>query len=373
MNGIKFFGTIKNEIIDLVRFYIKARYVKGAGPQLISAGLFLLTLCVGINFAGWLNIQTSWIDFNGSISSAETPKILLYFGLLLILIGSFWILRMEHNLHKQTKIENDRKVALVVQIDAYSNVVTTPLKSSLPEDIKGKPISIIIEKRDALIGGNNLQEVSDEIINIEQMLKQHARGHDLADISISAGGLAPVPFLFLLGNVLEDERPINWAEWNRVDRRWTWSSEGESINLWGLPAATNLTSDEVVLKSGITYPILDIDISTAFPNLSVLEWEPSDKIFQRIVNEQSCNDICNEFKSLMVRLKGQGVRRVHFLLACSSALTMRLGSVLCPRNMPETIIYQYEKNSELIYTWGLVIKVNEGKKSVFVIDRRSIR
>ena len=370
MNSNKIVSSIKNEIIDLVRFYIKARYVKGAGPQLISAGLFLLTLCVGINFAGWLNIQTSWLDFNGSISSAETPTILLYVGLTLILIGSIWILRIEHKLQKQTEIENSRKVSLIVQIDAYSNVITTPLNVWLPKEIKGKPIPVVIRKRDALVGGNNLRDVADDIINIERTLNQHAGGMDLADISICAGGLAPVPFLFLLGNVLEDERQIHWAEWDRQESRWAWSSDGEPIHSWDLPNTTNLTSDEVVLKSGITYPISDNDISTAFPNFSIVEWEPSDKIFQRIVDEQSCNEICNEFKSLMVRLKGQGVKRIHFLLACSSALTMRLGSVLDPRNMPEVIVYQYEKNSDLIYTWGLGIKVHEGKKSAIVIDRR---
>ncbi len=370
MNGNKTVSTIKNEIIDLVRFYIKARYVKGAGPQLISAGLLLLTFCVGINFVGWLNIQTSWLDFNGSISSAETPTILLYFGITLILIGSAWTLRVEHKLQKQTESENNRKVVLVVQIDAYSNAITTPLNTSLPKEVIGKPIPVVIRKRDALVGGNNLQDVANDIVNIESTLNQHTGGMDLADISICAGGLAPVPFLFLLGNILEDERKIHWAEWDRNKSRWAWSSDGEPTHSWGLPQTTNVTSDEVVLKSGITYPISDGDISTAFPNLSVVEWEPSDKIFQRIVDEQSCNEICNEFKLLMVQLKGQGVKRIHFLLACSSALIMRLGSVLDPRNMPEVIVYQYEKNSDFIYTWGLGVKVHEGKKTAMVIDRR---
>lgn len=362
---------IITEFFDLVRLYIKARFIKSPGAILISTGLSIIIITTGLSFAAKLNFNFKWLDFAGSISSTGTPAYLMYFGIILIAIGSFWILFTDHRRQKQEAIENNRKVALVVQIDAYSNVIPTPLKSSLPKEIKGKPISIVIEKRDALIGGNNLQDVADDIINIERALNQHAGGHDLADISICAGGLAPVPFLFLLGNVLEDERPIHWAEWDRKVSRWAWSSDGESVHSWSmLTNAANITSSEVVLKSGITYPISDSDISTAFPNLSVVEWEPSDKAFQRIVDEQGCNEICNEFKSLLLQLKSQSVQRVHFLLACSSALTMRLGSVLDPRNMPEVIVYQYERNSDLIYTWGIGVKVHEGKKSAIVIDRR---
>lgn len=363
---------IITELLDLIRLYIKARFIKSAGAVLISTGLSIIVITAGINFAGTLNINSKWLDFAGLISSTETPAYFNFFALLLITIGAIWILIADHRRQKQEEIENNRKVALVVQIDAYSNVIPTPLISSLPMETKGSHISIFIKKRDALIGGNNLQDVANDIINIERTLNQHAGGLDLADINIYAGGLAPMPFLFLLGNVLEDERPIHWAEWNREESRWAWSCEGESIHSWGLPDTKNLTSDEVVLKSGITYPISDGDISTAFPNLSIVKWEPSDKIFQLIVDEQSCNKICNEFKLLMLRLKGQGVSRVHFLLACSSALTMRLGSVLDPRNMPEVIVYQYEKNSEFIYTWGLSVKVHEGKKSAFVLDRRTV-
>lgn len=362
---------IINEIGDLTRLYIRARFIKGAGARLISTGLFILMVSAGVNFAGKLNVNISGLAFAGSMSSAETPSYFNYLALFLIVIGAFWILFTDHKQRKQEAIENNRKIAFVVQIDAYSNVIPTPLKSSLPTEIKGKPISIVIEKRDALVGGYNLQDVADDIINIERTLKQHAGGLDLADVSVCAGGLAPVPFLFLLGNVLEDERPIHWAEWDRKESRWAWANDGQFIHSWGLPTAEILISDEVVLKSGITYPISENEISTAFPHFPVVKWEPADKLFQRILDESSCSEICDEFKSLMLQLKGQGVKRVHFLLACSAALTMKLGSVLDPRNMPEVIVYQYEKNSDLIYTWGLGVKVHEGKKSAMIIDRRN--
>lgn len=228
----------------------------------------------------------------------------------------------------------------------------------------------MIDKRDALLGGNSLKETVEDVMNIERTLNQYADSHDLADINVCAGGFAPVPLLFLLGNVLEDERQIHWAEWDRKESRWTWSHDGIYIQPWGMPTIGTFPTDEVVLKSGITYSIDEKDVACAFPNLSVVKWEPADKLFQIILDEQSCRDICDQFKTLMCQLKGLGVKRVHFLLACSTALTMRLGSVLDPRNMPEVIVYQYEKNSDLIYTWGLGVKVHEGRKSAIVTDRR---
>lgn len=373
MKFSEMFNSTLKLVGEIFRLYIQARYVKSTGSLILSAGLAILAITLGFNIVGILTVHLGGLNFAASVTSSETPAFLIYLATLLIILGASVLLYNEHKKHKQMELENNRKVILVVQIDAYSNVTPTPLKASIPKEIIGKATPIYIDKREALLGGRNLQEVSMDIINIEQTLAQYARGNDAADISICAGGLAPVPLLFLLGNVLEDERPIHWAEWERVESRWAWSNEGKQISPWQLSKLESMDAEEVVLKSGISYPILQGDISIAFPRHQVLTWEPREKLFQIIINEQSCINICNEFKSLMLQLKGQGIKRIHLLLACSSALTMRLGSVLDPRNMPEVIVYQYEKNSELIYTWGLGVKVHEGKKTVIVVDRRNTK
>jgi hypothetical protein len=355
---------------DISRRYIAARFIVGPGTRLMKYGVAIFILLAGVNFAGTIGVTVPWVSFDGKFSSAEIPNYWNYIAAFLILIGALWNLRTDHLKLKHEAEENDRKLVLVVQIEGYSNVIQSSITSSVSPEIKGTRIPIMINVRDALLDGHRLQDAADDVANVERTVHQHGVGHNSVDINICAGGLAPVPFLFMLGNILEDHRPIHWAEWDRKGSRWMWSNEGVAVQSWGLPNLGTLADDEIVLSSGITYGIADKDIAKAFPNLSIVKWEPAKTIFEVILDERSCLDICEEFKKLMHQLNDQGVKRVHFLLACSTALTMRLGSVLDPRNMPEVIVYQYEKNSNLLYTWGLGVKVHEGRKSTIVIDRR---
>ena len=365
---------IIDTIHDSFQFYVRTRFIRSPGSSAITAGLAIILVLSSANIVGELSINTPWLMFVGSIASTKIPDnceyVLWAVALGLIVFGAYWNFRMAHLQRKREVEENDHKVVLVVQVDAYNEVIPPPLSSAVPAEIKGRRIPILIRKRDALVGGNSLQETVDEVMHTKRQLLQHAGGRDLDDISVCVGGLAPVPLLFVLGNVLEDDRPIHWADLQRREQRWVWSHEGVPAQIWELPKPDTISSGEVVLKSGITYQIADEDVARAFPNLSVVKWEPVDKLFQAVIDEPSCRAICDEFKALMHLLLAHGVKRVHFLLACSSALTMRLGSVLDPRNMPEVIVYQYERNSELVYTWGLGIHVHEGRKSPIVIDRR---
>lgn len=292
-------------------------------------------------------------------------------AIFLIVSGVAWLFHCSHRQNKREDEESDRKLVLCVQFDAYNEVIPALLTVAVPVEIKGKRIPILIQKRDSLVGGHGVEDVAGEIMHIKKSLLQHAGGRDLNDISVCAGGLAPVPFLFMLGNVLEDDRPISWAEWERNSRRWLWSKDGVSVPMWDIPMLNAIYSSDVVLRSGITYPIFPEDVSKAFQNHDVVVWEPTEKLTEIVLDESSCTKICNEFKKLLRQLNSKGVKQIHFLLACSTALTMRIGSVFDPRNMPNVIVYQYERGSDLVYIWGLGIKSHEGKKMPIFIDRRN--
>lgn len=359
---------------DVIRLYIRTRYVRNPGSAAITAGLTILTLLLGVNFAGKMWVHLTWLHVDATANTQSTPPVWesSFFGLALFLIvsGTLWLFHCAHRQNKRDDEENDRKVVLCVQFDAYNEVLPALLTAAVPTEIKGKRIQILLHKRDVLVGGHGIQDVADEVMYIKKSLLQHAGGLNLSDISVCAGGLAPVPFLFMLGNVLEDDRQISWAEWERNSSRWLWSKDGTSVSAWDIPTLDSIQTSDVVLRSGITYPITAGDVSKAFPNHDVVVWEPKDDLFQVVFDEASCTSICDEFKKLLRLLNSKGVKRVHFLLACSSALTMRLGSVLDPRNMPDVIVYQYEKNSDLVYIWGLGIQSHEGKKSPIFNDRR---
>ena len=359
---------------DVVRLYIKTRFVRNPGSAAITTGLILLALLLSAAYSAKGALNLPWLQLEAKTSSQPIQPVQEYilFGvaIFLILCGAGWLFYCAHRQNSREAEASDRKVVLCVQLDAYNEVIPLPLTSAVPTRLKGRRILILVRKRDFLVGGNNLQDVALEILNIKSNLLQHANGLAPDDISVCAGGLAPVPFLFMFGNVLEDDRPINWAELHRNSGQWLWDKDGSSVQSWGIPNLDGICSSDVVLRSGITYSINADDVSKAFPDKEIVIWEPTEKLFQVIIDEASCNAICDDFKKLLRQLGSKGVKRVHFLLACSTLLTMRLGSVFDPRNMPDVIVYQYEKNSELIYTWGVGIEAHEGRKKPIINDRR---
>lgn len=360
---------------DVIRLYIRTRYVRNPGSAAITTGLTILTLLLGVNFAGKMWVHLTWLQVDATANTQSTPPVWesSFFGVALFLIvaGTLWLFHCAHRQNKRDDEENDRKVVLCVQFDAYNEVIPALLTAAVSTEVKGKRMPILIQKRDALVGGHGIQDVANEVMHIKRSLLQHGSGRDLNDITVCAGGIAPVPFLFMLGNVLEDDRQISWAEWERKRGQWLWSRDGTSVPTWSIPTLDAIQTSDVVLRSGITYPIAAEDVSKAFPSHDVVVWEPKENLFQVVFDEASCIAICDEFKNLLRLLSSKGVKRVHFLLACSTALTMRLGSVLDPRNMPDVIVYQYEKSSDLVYIWGLGIQSHEGKKSPIFIDRRN--
>ncbi len=302
---------------DVIRLYIKTCFVRNPGSAAISAGLFILVLLLGANYATKIGLQLDWLQVEATASTQSTPPAWesAFFGLAIFLIvsGTCWLFHCAHRQNKREDREDDRKVVLCVQFDAYNEVIPALLAAAVPTEIRGKRIPILIQKRDALVGGHGIQDVADEVMHIKKSLLQHAGGRDLNDITVCASGFAPVPFLFMLGNVLEDDRQISWAEWERNSRRWLWSKDGTSVSAWDIPTLDLIQTSDVVLRSGITYPIAAGDVSKAFPNHDVVVWEPKENLFQIVFDEASCTAICDEFKKLLRQLSSKGVKRVHLL------------------------------------------------------------
>lgn len=365
---------IPEKIYQIAEIYINARYKKTPAGWAITSGLSIFVILFGFDFAGSVGIDFSGFVIEGVIKSSDAPIWLrdFLFGLAvcLIVVGLVWVFLADKRQRKREAEEINRKVVLVVQIDAYNEVIPSSLVKSVPDNIIGQRLNILIQKHEAIIKGACLRETVEDLMHIKRQLLQNAGGRNLEDISICVGGLAPVPLLFIVGNIIEDDRPVYWGDWDRIKSEWVWSCQGRFVQAWGVPNLDCVCAEEIVLRSGITYPISEKDAAQAFHGMPMVTWEPKDKIFQVIIDEVSCQNICNDFKVLLHTLLGKGVKRINFLLAASSALAMRLGSSLDPRNMPEVIVYQFERNNEIVYPWGLGVRIHEGRKHPIIIDRR---
>jgi hypothetical protein len=284
--------------------------------------------------------------------------------LLMVILGTCLLLRAVVQNEKMAR----RKRVLAVQLIGLNDVIVPPLESSIPSDVLGHRESVRVDIREMLKGAHRLESAISEIDMVKRHLIQKSQGLAAEDFGVHACGLAPVPLLFQLGNVLENESHIQWWDWNQGV--WVMSDHGIAVQTW---QSSNLDSigpaAELVVRAGLTYNIERSEVERAFPGLPVIDWSPSQSLFRVVIDEQSCVAICSEFEALLRTLKIKGVTRVHLLLATSTVLAMRLGSVYEPRNMVEVVVYQYEKNCPNPYPWGLSIKALNGEKNSFLVRR----
>ena len=354
---------------DCLRLYRKYGFFKTPGAVLISSGIVLLTLATPLSWFATLNVEFQRVSLkSGANSGPDTPWLTIsisVIGLLLVVVGAFILLR---TVFKNEKMA-ERKRVLAVQLIGLNDVIVAPLESAIPSDVIGQRDPVRVEIREMLKGAHRLDAAINEVDLVKRHLIQKSQGLAAEDFSVHAGGLGPVPLLFQLGNVLEDESHIQWWEWNK-QAGWVLPNHGVAVQTW---QASNLDTinltPEVVVRAGLTYSIETSEVERAFPGLPVIDWAPPQSLFRMVIDEQSCVAICSEFKALLRALKTKGVTQVHLLLAASTVLAMRLGSVYDPRNMVDLVVYQYEKNSPNPYPWGLSIKALHGEKHSFIVRR----
>lgn len=353
---------------ECLRLYRKYGFIKTPGAVLISSGLALLAMTTPLSWFATLVVEFQGVSLKtGANSGSDTPWLSIsisLIGLLLVVVGACILLRTVFNNEKMA----ERKRVLAVQLIGLNDVIVPLIESTIPRDVIGQRDSVSVDIREMLKGAYRLEAAISEIDMVKRHLIQKSQGLAAEDFSVHAGGLGPVPLMFQMGNVLEDDSHIQWWEWNKGG--WVMSNHGVAVETW---QSSNLNSispaAEVVVRAGLTYSIERSEVERAFPGLPVIDWEPPQSLFRMVIDEQSCVAICSEFKMLLRALKTKGVTRVHFLLAASSVLTMRLGSVYDPRNMVELVVYQYEKNSPNPYPWGLGIKTLHGEKHSFLVRR----
>lgn len=336
------------------------------GGAVILVGFFLLGILWSIDFSLNGDIKRSWLSLNFGIKSPEIFKSILIIGSIFalgIIAYGIYLRGIDDN---QNIKKQSRKRAFIFQLMGLndSNVAAISEFTNVNSQISPQ----IIDVREDLRGGFRIDDAIKKIDNVSKILQANIGQLDPADYSIYAGGLAPVPLLFQFGNILEDEGVVHWMDWDRGQRKWINIKNGTHLSKWKTPMLGDINgSNEIVLIIDVSYQVEESIVNKAFPDVPIIRWGPQNKLLGVIADEQSGDEICNEFRKLLVDLSDAGVNDVRLIIAASSSLVMKLGSTYDPRNMVPVTVYQYEKELENPYPWGVRVKMVVGEKStVFV-------
>ena len=115
-------------------------------------------------------------------------------------------------------------------------------------------------------------------------------------------------------------------------------------------------SEEAVLAVAFSYPISSEDLASTFsaPVVNMaLDGLSSDAHW----SQSKQNRLAQEFMETIKSLSARGVKQIHLVLAAPNSVVFTFGRRYDKRNLPEIIVYQYERGQSPAYPWGVRMPV----------------
>lgn len=163
-------------------------------------------------------------------------------------------------------------------------------------------------------------------------------------------GIAEVPHLIALGAYLEDARPIEVFDYDRLRNTWTWPSEGATLqmNVDNKPNELMSASGVAVLRVEVTYAIAngDVEAMVGTDVLCDVRVRPADGITLKPGLVQSKQDIetvrlaVQDALGSIVQFR-PGTRLIHLFVSAPVSVCMAVGQELRIRNNPPIQTYRF--------------------------------
>ncbi|PNG59748.1 hypothetical protein WDL1CHR_04309 [Variovorax sp. WDL1] len=316
---------------------------------LLGIVLFGLTVGVSIPTANGPFVF-SW-DSSGS--SAELSWGVFGVVTLIILLGVALIIR---DIRRE-----DREKVIVIEARGLRDWQGEALERAVPTSVRGRREQVMIDVRQGLVDG---QIVSPEtairrLSSLPEDIARRCDGLDRADLSFVVGGLAPVPLLFLLGVIVDDESQTLIMDWDRQRRIWRPLDEeddGKRFAVAGLDALTPGTT-RVALCVSASYDVLEADVRLVEPTAPIIRLVLDSRSTASHWSEQKQQQLAQQFLDIVMSIARQGVTDIALFLAAPASISLRLGTVYDKRNLPRLELNQFEQADPKKYPWAVRMPV----------------
>jgi hypothetical protein len=325
------------------------------GLRLIRWGVAIVVVAFsGFAFTAVVPLERGPAKFTLD-TGAGTPALLLsllvVLGLLLIGCGLAWV---AYDLRREA-----RKQVLVVELRGLRDTSGQPLASAVPKSLEGRRVPLLVDIRQGADGAIKMPDVAlKKLESLPHMLHQSSAGRDRQDLSIAAAGLAPVPFMFLMGVLLDDEDRVKLFDWDRTRECWCALDEaddGERLAVTALDSVGDAT--EAVVVVSVSYPEDREAIARRFPGLPVIRLSLAAPVIDHHWSAEKQTAWAEQFFDVARQLCATKVQRVHAVLAVPASVALSLGRAYDKRNVAPLTVYQYEKGDPLGYPWGIEMPV----------------
>ena len=353
-------GSIRRHFVTSLIDWIFRRHSPGLSAMRI--GLGCLTLSFG---AGWaldlsLPIREGVLDLAFD-SSGGTPNCIVYglcvVGVFLIVAGFL----LEVSRYKGDQRRFDRKKVIVIEARGLRDASDAPLLEAVPSSLEGHRDHVLVDIRQRVEDGEIVapKAALGNLTSLPSDLKRRVNGFDRRDVTLVYGGLAPVPFTFLTGLLIDDEGAVQILDWDRhagVWRRLDESDDGKRFRLSG-PESIQRDTSEVALAVSVSYRVNSDDVRSRVGNVPIVTLSLEGGSPDCHWSEHKQRALGTQFLNTVISLGNLGIRRIHLFLAAQNSIAFRFGRLYDKRNLPELIVYQYFRAGTPPYSWGVLMPV----------------
>lgn len=332
---------------------------KSPALQVMRIGLGCLTAALSAGFV--IAVTSPFLRFQLNTGDG-TPSVLIYgaalLGGALIIVGLVWELKRYRSEQKRLS----RKKAIVVEVRGLRDGPGQPLTDAVPSDIEGHRDLMHLDVRQGVVDGKIVspQAAVDKLVSLPVDLARRESGLDRSDLTRVFGGLAPVPLTFLTGILMDDEASTAILDWDRYQQRWrtlTAADDGKRFRSSGIEEIAAGTQ-EVALLVSISYQVDAPGVARKLPGLPQVSLLLEDGVPDSHWSEVKQRALGRQFLEMAIQLGNRGVRRIHLFLAGQNSIVFWFGCLYDKRNLPEVIVYQYQREEDPPYPWGVLMPVS---------------
>ncbi len=329
---------------------------QSTGLTLIRLGAALLPV-VAISLTVGVTIPTKDGPFVFSWDTSGNPALISYGifagAIAMIVGGALLIIRDVHR-------ENREKV-VVIEARGLRDWQGDPLEKAVPIALRGRRDTLMVDVRQGLVDGQIVspERALQKLAGVPDDIARRTDGLDRADVSFVLGGLAPVPLLFLLGVIVDDEHRTVFMDWDRRSRAWRpldESDDGRRFDITGLSAVSTGTA-RVGLCVSASYDVLDADVRLVEPTAPIVRLELQDRSTASHWSEGKQQQLSQQFLDTVMALSRRGVTEIALFLAAPASLSLRFGTVYDRRNLPGVTVNQFEQADARKFPWAVRMPV----------------
>lgn len=360
MNLLRPFEPYVRLVLD---FVLRRRSVALA---LIRSGVAVLAATMSIAFAIRARVGDIDLQFSTENNAASDwiTAVGVIMGASLVLIGvciAVWDWWHASRLATREKL-------IAIELRGLHATADNPLREAQVCKTRGNTEELLIDLRRSDTTSIDPHQALLQMAHLPARLAAMRSGLDRRHVRVVAGGIGPVPHLFLLGQYLDDESSTELLDWDRHERAWRRLDEadyGDRFLVTGLESVAS-RSPNVVVAVSVSYRASASAIATTFGEYPLVELRMPTCLPSTQWSAEQATALTRQFVEVLSDLTNKEVGTVHLVLACPAGLAIKLGMSYDRRNMSRAIVYQYERSTHPPFPWGIAMPTDGTSVSLVV-------